>query len=208
MEKNGKIQRIGVYGGTFNPIHLGHLHLAEAVQKALHFDRILFVPARVPPHKQAVDLAPGKDRLEMVRLAVQSLPGAMVSDLELKTGGKSYTFFTLQKLKALLPQGEFTLLMGADMLLTFDQWFRWREILSMARLAVAARYGGEQETLAEKAAALSPGGRITVVPVEPLPMSSTEIRLRIQRGEDPAGLLPEAVWAYIQAHGLYGPAKK
>lgn len=204
MERERRPQRIGIYGGTFNPIHLGHLHLAAEIQRTLCFDQLLFIPARVPPHKQVQNLASGRDRLEMVRLAVQSLPGAMVSDLELKARGKSYTYLTLQKLTTLLPGADFTLLMGADMLLTFDQWFRWRDILAMARLAVAARYGDEQAALTEKAAALSPQGRITVVPSIPLPMSSTSIRETIEGGGDPSALLPREVWAYICEHRLYG----
>ncbi|MDD6032454.1 MAG: nicotinate (nicotinamide) nucleotide adenylyltransferase [Oscillospiraceae bacterium] len=198
------MERIGIYGGTFNPIHRGHIHLAREIQAALQFDRLLFIPSRIPPHKEAKQLASGQDRLEMVRLALEEeLPEAMVSDLELKSRGKSYTFYTLEKLQALLPDSAFTLIMGTDMLLTFDQWFRWRDILSMACLAVAARNAGEQQLMEKKARALSPEGRITVVPMTPLPMSSTDVRRIIRTGGDPSALLPEKVWAYIRDRGLY-----
>ena len=198
------MERIGIYGGTFNPIHRGHIHLAREIQAALQFDRLLFIPSRIPPHKEAKQLASGQDRLEMVRLALEEeLPEAMVSDLELKSHGKSYTFYTLEKLQALLPGRAFTLIMGTDMLLTFDQWFRWQDILSAASLAVAARNAGEQQLMEKKARALSSEGRITVVPMTPLPMSSTDVRRIIRTGGDPSALLPEKVWAYIRARGLY-----
>ena len=198
------MERIGIYGGTFNPIHRGHIHLAREIQAALQFDRLLFIPSRIPPHKEAKQLASGQDRLEMVRLALEEeLPEAVISDLELKSRGKSYTFYTLEKLQALLPDSAFTLIMGTDMLLTFDQWFRWRDILSMACLAVAARNAGEQQLMEKKARALSPEGRITVVPMTPLPMSSTDVRRIIRTGGDPSALLPEKVWAYIRDRGLY-----
>ena len=198
------MERIGIYGGTFNPIHRGHIHLAREIQAALQFDRLLFIPSRVPPHKEAEQLASGRDRLEMVRLALEEeLPEAVISDLELKSRGKSYTFYTLEKLQALLPDSAFTLIMGTDMLLTFDQWFRWRDILSMACLAVAARNAGEQHLMEKKARALSPEGRITVVPMTPLPMSSTDVRRIIRTGDDPSALLPEKVWTYIRDRGLY-----
>lgn len=198
------MERIGIYGGTFNPIHRGHIHLAREIQAALQFDRLLFIPSRVPPHKEAEQLASGQDRLEMVRLALEEeLPEAVISDLELKSRGKSYTFYTLEKLQALLPDSAFTLIMGTDMLLTFDQWFRWRDILSMACLAVAARNAGEQQLMEKKARALSPEGRITVVPMTPLPLSSTDVRRIIRTGGDPSALLPEKVWAYIRDRGLY-----
>jgi len=198
------MERIGIYGGTFNPIHNGHMHLVRTIQSALHFDQILFIPAKVPPHKDVLDLASGKDRMEMVRLAAQEIPEAMVSDIELKSHGKSYTVYTLEKLQAMLPGREFTLMIGADMLLTFDRWFRWQDILSMARIAAVARGAGEMASLKKKAAELSPEGRIDVIEAAPLPMSSTDIREKIRAGGDPSALLPEEVWRYICRTGLYG----
>lgn len=196
------MEQIAVYGGTFNPVHLGHLHLAAAAQEALGFDRLLFIPARIPPHKAAADLAPGAARMEMLRLAAAEIPNAQVSDIELKSKGKSYTVYTLEKLAALFPESQLTLLMGSDMLLTFDQWFRWRDILALARLAVLSREEDDLSLLQQKAAALAPE-RIRVIPAEPLPVSSTQIRRMIQDGEDPSALLPPAVAAYIAANGLY-----
>ncbi len=197
------MEEIGIYGGTFNPIHLGHLHLAEEMQQALHFDRLLLIPANTPPHKRPVDLASGRHRLEMVRLAAEGLENAFVSDIELQAEGKSYTWDTVQKLRYLMPDSRFTLIMGADMLLSFDQWHKWRELLGQVKIAAAARDDGEEQAMQQKAAALSPDGRITVLKTTPLPMSSTQIREMIRRGEDPSAFLPPAVWRYIQRYKLY-----
>ena len=192
--------QIGIFGGTFNPIHNGHLHLLQEAEKSLSLDRILVIPTNIPPHKRAEDLAPGADRLEMARLAVMEYKNVFVSDIELKAKGKSYTVLTLKKLKALFPEDTFTLLMGADMLLTFDKWYRWEEILTLAGLAAFARGDGEEQILLQKARTL-PGAR--VVRVEPLPLSSTQVREIIRAGGDVSGMVPEEVFRYIVRRGLY-----
>lgn len=194
------MERFGIYGGTFNPIHNGHLHLIRAACAQLSFDRLLVVPANIPPHKAAVDLASNRDRLEMARLATAGMPGVWVSDIELRARGKSYTVLTLERLRALFPECRFTLLMGADMLESFDRWHRWRDILKLADIAAFARNEGEESLLERKAALI---GRARVVRVEPLPLSSTLVRERVRRGEDISGLVPEPVAAYIYEKGLY-----
>ena len=175
------MERFGIYGGTFNPIHNGHLHLIRAACAQLSFDRLLVVPANIPPHKAATDLASNRDRLEMARLATAGMPGVWVSDIELRARGKSYTVLTLERLRALFPECRFTLLMGADMLESFDRWHRWRDILKLADIAAFARNEGEEALLERKAALI---GRARVVRVEPLPLSSTLVRERVRRGED------------------------
>ena len=194
------MERFGIYGGTFNPIHNGHLHLIRAASAQLSFDRLLVVPANIPPHKAAVDLASNRDRLEMARLATAGMPGVWVSDIELRARGKSYTVLTLERLRALFPECSFTLLMGADMLESFDRWHRWQDILKLADIAAFARNEGEEALLERKAALI---GRARVVRVEPLPLSSTLVREKVRRGEDISGLVPEPVAAYIYEKGLY-----
>ena len=194
------MERFGIYGGTFNPIHNGHLHLIRAASAQLSFDRLLVVPANIPPHKAAVDLASNRDRLEMARLATAGMPGVWVSDIELRARGKSYTVLTLERLRALFPECSFTLLMGADMLESFDRWHRWQDILKLADIAAFARNEGEESLLERKAALI---GRARVVRVEPLPLSSTLVREKVRRGEDISGLVPEPVAAYIYEKGLY-----
>lgn len=194
------MERFGIYGGTFNPIHNGHLHLIRAACAQLSFDRLLVVPANIPPHKAATDLASNRDRLEMARLATAGMPGVWVSDIELRARGKSYTVLTLERLRALFPECSFTLLMGADMLESFDRWHRWRDILKLADIAAFARNEGEESLLERKAALI---GRARVVRVEPLPLSSTLVREKVRRGEDISDLVPEPVAAYIYEKGLY-----
>lgn len=199
-EGEGRRERIGIFGGTFNPIHNGHLHLLKETQAALSFDKILLIPAGIPPHKAPKSLASGADRLEMARLAAMEMENVSVSDIELKSGGRSYTIHTLLKLKTLFPEAAFTLIMGADMLLSFDQWYRWRDILALASLAAAARSDGEYESLVEKGKAL---GRTQVVRLTPFPVSSTQVREKLAAGEDVSGLLPHRVLSYILKKGLY-----
>lgn len=194
------MERFGIYGGTFNPIHNGHLHLIRAACAQLSFDRLLVVPANIPPHKAATDLASNRDRLEMARLATAGMPGVWVSDIELRARGKSYTVLTLERLRALFPECRFTLLMGADMLESFDRWHRWQDILKLADIAAFARNEGEESLLERKAALI---GRARVVRVEPLPLSSTLVREKVRRGEDISDLVPEPVAAYIYEKGLY-----
>lgn len=194
------MEHFGIYGGTFNPIHNGHLHLIREASERLGFDRMLIIPTNIPPHKAPKDLASNKDRLEMVRLAVEGMERVWVSDLEQRAKGRSFTILTMEKLRFLFPDKKFTLLMGADMLCSFDRWHRWQDILRIADIAAFARDEGEEAVLEKKAAEL---GRAKVIRVEPLPLSSTMVREKIRRGEDVSHLLPPAVWEYIQRKGLY-----
>ena len=173
----------GIFGGTFNPIHNGHLHLLQEADAALSFDRILVIPANI-------------------RLAAAGMDKVFVSDIELKAKGKSYTILTMERLHALFPGDRFTLLMGADMLLTFDQWYRWQDILRLADLAAFARNDGEEAALLQKAAEL-PGAR--VIRTEPLPLSSTRVRETLMSGGDASAMVPEAVFRYIKRRRLYEP---
>jgi nicotinate-nucleotide adenylyltransferase len=192
---------IGIFGGTFNPVHRGHVELVRQVQEQMQFDRLLLIPARVPPHKQVESLVSGKDRMEMLRLAFAEFSQASVCDLELHKRGKSYTVETLETLHSRFPQETLYFLMGADMLLSFDQWYRWQEILQLAVIVAAARDYGEEAALLQKAAHF--GDRAIVLRTRPFPVSSTEVRKLLRAGENPGELLPPAVYHYIQAHGLY-----
>lgn len=188
----------GIYGGTFNPVHLGHIHLLKAAAPC--FDRILVMPDRVPPHKEAEMLASGEDRAAMLRLAVSDIPKAEVCTLELEAEGRSYTYLTLRKLRALYPDDRFTLIIGGDMLRTFKEWRNWEEILGNASLLAAARDDGEYERLLRTAADF-PGARVLKVP--PLPMSSTGVREEAAAGKPLTGMVPPAVEDYIKTHRLY-----
>ncbi len=191
---------LGIYGGTFNPVHAGHIHLLRAVLETGLLDQILVMPDRTPPHKEAADLLSGEQRARMLELALDGIQGVRLSRLELETEGKSYTYLTLRRLRMLYPKDSFSLIMGADMLLTFDQWRNWKEILENASLIAAARDDGEYERLVKKAEEL---GNTKVLKIQPLPVSSTQVRDMAKKGLPLDGLVPSAVADYIREHRLY-----
>jgi len=198
------MEKIAIFGGTFNPIHKGHRHLVEAYQSRFSFDRVLLIPTRIPPHKQVNDLAEDRHRLEMCRILAKELPFLEVSDIELKREEKSYTFDTLTELKKRYPNAVFYLIMGSDMFLTFRQWYRAEEMLGMAVLLTAAR---EPERMAEleqeRQLQERMGGQAVVLDLPVWEISSTAIRGRIKQDLDTADLLDESVAAYIKEHRLY-----
>lgn len=204
LETGGPMKKLAMFGGTFNPIHNGHLHLVQGFRERLGLDRVLLIPSRVPPHKAAADLADAKDRLEMCRLAAQPY-GLEVSDAELLRQGPSYTVDTLQQLHRENPGAELYLLMGADMFLTLEHWYQSGELFRLARMCAAPRdENGRGELLAYAERIESLGAKTHVEELSLLPVSSTLVRGRIARGLPIAGLVPKAVEAYITAHHLYG----
>lgn len=196
--------KLGVYGGTFNPVHSGHVRLARRYMEAARLDRLLVIPAREPPHKDAPDLIAGEDRMEMCRLAFGPLAGCSVSDLELRRPGKSYTVDTLEQLRTAYPAERLCLLMGGDMFLTVTQWKGWQRIFALAELCVGARDCDQTGRLeAEKRRLEGLGARCELVRLDPMVVSSTQVRERAARGESIAGLVPAEVEAYIAEHRLY-----
>lgn len=198
--------RIGIYGGSFNPPHLGHVLAAREFQRTLNLDKMLFIPAAIPPHKILSPGSPdGRDRMELLRLAVRELPFAEVDDLELQRDGVSYTVDTLRSLRAKYPDDALFLCVGTDMFLTFDTWYHPQEICSLATIAMAHRADCDEDEL--KAMAQSFCRRYGTVPAlienEFVEMSSTEARRLLILGgaED---LLDPAVLDAIHAKGLYG----
>ena len=194
-----------LYGGSFNPPHLGHFRAAETVLKAFEPDTFLIIPDNLPPHKELAEGSPPPEaRLAMCRIAFRALSGVTVTDLELRRKGKSYTSDTVELLRKEKPEDELILVIGTDMLLSFQQWHEYRMILSECTLAVLARETGESEAI-EKAAQIlreEDGAKIVQVPCEPYPASSTEIRAALLRGERPAALDGE-VYRYITEHHYY-----
>ena len=197
--------KTGIYGGTFNPIHKGHLHIVEAFRKGLGLDRVLLIPTRVPPHKAAPDLASPQDRFAMCQLAIQGQPWLELSDMEMRREGKSYTAETLEELSALYPQDQFYLLMGEDMFLTLGRWYRTETIFSLASVCTAPRSVHGMDALREKALEYTGTfhARCFLDHIPYLPISSTQVRQAVARGEDAASLVPEAVARYIRERGLY-----
>ncbi len=205
MSSNQKnCRRIGVFGGTFNPIHLGHQNLMKNALKELELDELLLIPTYIPPHKMAHDLATGEDRLAMCRIAAAGDSRITVSDIELCRGGSSYTYVTLRQLHRLYPGSRFFLIVGGDMLLSFDRWKRWRDILRMATLCAAPREDDERDELIRESGRYAFIGRGCLVMDTPVvEMSSTQIRAALKEGESACGLLHPGVEEYCRTHSLY-----
>jgi len=193
-----------VFGGTFDPPHVGHVTVARDVADALGLDRVLWIPARVPPHKEDRELSPGAARLAMVRAACASDPRFEASGLELEREGVSFTVDTLRELAARNPGAELFLILGADQARTFERG--WREPEEILRLATLALMDREGEATRTAAPALSGTGRTVHVPVTRVDVSATCIRAALSAGEDVADRVPAGVLEVARREGLYGHA--
>lgn len=195
--------KTGIFGGSFNPVHNGHIHLAEAVMNDLSLERIFFVPSRISPHRSMDEYASDIDRLNMLKLATNDNERFFVSDYELQSDRISYSIYTVEHFRRLYPDDELFLLVGSDMLMSFDKWYRFADILSNVSLAVASREDGDIDRLLKKADELSEFGRIYISRTTPLPVSSTEIRKNIVKNCNWSCYLNENVVQYIKSRGLY-----
>jgi nicotinate-nucleotide adenylyltransferase len=201
--------KIGVFGGTFNPIHVAHVGMARQYAEKLGLDKVILVPTYTPPHKSVKRLADAEDRLLMCRMATAGLPIFEVSDYEIREEGKSYTFKTLRHLKEEYPDSELYLIMGADMFITVQDWRQPEEIFRLATLCAAQRENDELTLLkAHKQLLETMGARCVIIDIEPTPLSSTMIRDSLIAGEDVSGLLHPNVLEYIRTQDLYRTDKK
>lgn len=200
--------RIALLGGTFDPIHNGHLELARAFARRLDLDKVVLMPTAVPPHKLKTSMAPPDKRLDMCRLAAGNDPLFEVSDLEISRGGASFTVDTLESLTAARPGTEWYLITGADMFLTLGSWWRFSDIARMATLCAAPRDTADAARLRDYAEELErKGARCVVAEIPLMPVSSTVIRERIASGKPAGDWLPPAVAGYIAREGLYKDAQ-
>ena len=200
--------RIAMLGGTFDPIHNGHLELARGFARRLSLDQVILMPTAIPPHKVKTSMAPPDKRLHMCRLAVQDDPLFTVSDWEIARGGASFTVDTLQALTAAQPQAEWFLITGADMFLTLGSWWRFADIARMATLCAAPRDAQNAAQLRAYAAELEQqGARCVVADLPLMPVSSTALRKALAAGEDTSRWLPAPVADYIAREGLYTTKK-
>lgn len=199
------MSKIGFFGGTFNPIHNAHLRIAREAQKRFGLDRILLVPSGYSWMKDPKEIASRQDRLRMAELAAEECEGFEISTIETDQEGPTYSYETLQKLKALYPEDELYFIIGADQLFILEQWKKPEEIFRLATILVADRGGFDQQEMEDKAAELTErfGADIHIYHMESSELSSTELRRRIRDGEDIRGCVPEKVAEYIEKKGLY-----
>ncbi|MDP1797834.1 MAG: nicotinate-nucleotide adenylyltransferase [Planctomycetaceae bacterium] len=193
--------RIGLYGGTFDPIHLGHLILAEQCREQLQLDAVWFIPAGEPPHKPPGGRTPGRQRLEMLELAIAGHDRFQALDIEVNRSGPSFTVETLTELHQPHPSTDFWWLMGADAVRDFPTWREPERIVTLARLGAVNRGGipiPEAITARERF-----GDRIDDVTMPTITLSSSDIRQRVSEGKSVRYLVTRSVEVYIQQHGLY-----
>lgn len=206
---------IGIFGGTFDPIHFGHLRTAFELLQRLRLAQMRIIPAGDPPHRDA-PLVSAEMRLELVRAAIADQPGFVLDDREVRRRGPSYSVLTLSELRAEHPQRPLCLAVGMDAFLGLPQWHRWQELFELAHVIVAHRPGWRAPDAGELGRLMAergthdvdtlhgtPAGRIMVLPVTQLEISSTELRAILADGRDPRYLIPDAVRRLIRDSGCY-----
>ncbi len=188
------IKKVCIFGGTFNPPHIGHLIMANEVFHALNFDEIRFMPNAKPPHKESTHLVTGEHRIKMLELATQPFPYFQVDTLEIMRGGVSYTFDTMQELQKREPQTQFSFLIGADMIAYLDKWYKIDQLVEHFHLIGVHRLGyqGEQAKYP-----------VTIINAPLIDLSSTLLRNRLKERNDVTLLIPENVQTYIRQEKLY-----
>ena len=204
---------IGIFGGTFDPVHYGHLNTALEVYQALKLEQLFFVPAANPPHRSP-PVASFEHRANMLRLALPMYDGFQLDDREQRLGGVSYTVRTLESLRGDFGDVSIGLVLGADAFAGFESWYQWQHIPELAHLIVMNRPGFESSELPTWARQRvskdldrlhqDSAGSVYFVPVKPVPISATAIRAALDRNESVKDMLPPAVLNYIESNSLYG----
>lgn len=199
--------KIGIMGGTFNPIHLGHLMMTEYIREEMNYDKILFIPTGNPPHKQ-IDVLDAEVRMEMVKIAVADNPYFEVSDVEVRKEGISYSVDTVAELKKQYPEDELFFIIGSDILPDLKDWRRFDELARSIRFILAVRPGFESLSREEIRGEIRDlhmryGAEITVVETPRYEISSTDLRNRLASGKSVKYLIPDEVIEYIESRGCY-----
>lgn len=194
------MNKVGIFGGSFNPVHKGHTDLARAVFKMLKLNEMLIIPTAQSPHKAMTSVS-FEDRMEMCRIAFRDDKSFSVSDIEGKLGGTSYTINTVRALKEIYSKDtEFYLIIGGDMLFYFDKWYRHEALLKECHVVAAAR---ENDSYADMLECANELGRVKVLNLPVTEVSSTELREKIAKGEDVGEMLDEQVKKFISERGFY-----
>ena len=186
--------KIGILGGTFNPIHIGHLILAEQVQEKLSLDKTIFVPTNLPPHKDNSNIAAASERLKMLKLAIKGNKKFGISDVEVKRGGRSYTVDTLKVMHKIFKNDELYFITGSDLLKYLEEWKDIGDVFSITKFVVATRPGYPLENLPKQ---------IITVPINALDISAFDIRKKIKEGNSIKYIVSDSVIDYIKKRGLY-----
>ncbi|NLK73516.1 MAG: nicotinate-nucleotide adenylyltransferase [Clostridiales bacterium] len=199
------MSRIGIMGGTFDPIHYGHLVLSEQVRSEFDLDKIIFVPAGIPPHKNKESVTENMHRYFMTVLATIHNPNFTVSDIEVKSEEVSYTIYTIETLKRMNEYEEMYFIVGADAILEIETWKDYDKLLGSCHFVAGTRPGNESQALVEKIEMLrnSFNAKIHLLKVPALDISSTDIRNSVAAGKSIKYLVPDAVEQYIYKNGLY-----
>lgn len=201
------MSRIALFGGSFNPVHNGHVNLVKETVEKNGIDRVYVIPTFISPFKKdsVGFVADGKDRLEMCRLAFAKLPYVTVSGWELSQSEVSYSVNTVEHFREEFPEDELFFIMGSDMLLSFDKWHKWQDILKMCTVIAASREdgGSDIERLREKAAQLSRFGKVIVTEITAFELSSSEIREKIIKNCDLSCYMDKNVVEYIEENRIY-----
>ena len=195
--------KLGIFGGAFNPVHNGHINLAEKYIDLLDLDLLCVIPTGNPPHRTCRDFAPAQARFAMLKAAFSGNQKVLVSDLEFRRRGKSYTYDTVQILKKEYPAAQLFLIVGEDQFLKFEAWYRYSDILANVTLCTAAREENARKRLLDFSKSHFSGSRVYIADFEPVVVSSSEIRDKIKKNYDISGLVPTCVLDYIKEKGLY-----
>jgi nicotinate-nucleotide adenylyltransferase len=218
IKREDRGMRVGLFGGTFNPIHLGHLRGAEEIRETFDLGKVIFIPAAIPPHKGMGGMMDASHRLEMVRLAVSTNPYFSVSDIELERSGKSYSIDTIRHFRE-IHQGPLFFILGRDAFLEIETWKEFKTLFSLCHFIVMARPGSQEKGHgsalpggltpyfkyhpAAEAWVHASGNNLSLKEITFLDISSTKVRLLMERGESIRYLIPTEVEAYIREKGLY-----
>lgn len=190
------MSKVGIFGGTFDPIHIGHLITAQSVREIRNLDKIIFIPAFISPHKSDMKTSSAEDRLNMIKLAIEGIPFFDYSDIEIKKGGVSFTIDTLKELKKIYDEMEF--IIGYDNIFTFHSWKEPDEIMKMARIIVLKRKSSHPPQFEDKYYK-----KAVFVQTRGIEISATDLRERVRKGLPINFLVPPKVMEYIYDHKLY-----
>lgn len=197
--------KVGILGGTFNPIHNGHLIIAEYIRETLNFEKIIFIPTGIPPHKKRGEVLEGEIRGEMVSLAIESNPKFQLCNIEIEKRDICYTIDTINTLKEKNSQIDFHMIIGGDSLLSLHTWKGFKELISEINIVVADRYGACGEPVVSEIHRLNKETKKKIISINTpiIDISSTEIRDKSKQGKSIKYLVPEKVENYILKEGLY-----